>query len=841
MNQLPVSAVLPELSNALRRHTGAVLAAPPGAGKTTAVPLALLSEPWLSGRRIVMLEPRRIAARTAACYMAESLGERVGETIGYRIRHETRSGPGTRIEVVTEGVLTRMLQQDPALENVGLVIFDEFHERNLHADLGLALCLHAQSLLRDDLRILVMSATLEAEPVAALLGDAPVIRSEGRAFPVETRYRPRKRDERLEEAVVRAVEEALASEPGGMLVFLPGEREIRRVQALLAERLASAGVRIVPLYGQLPQADQDRALAPAARGERKIVLSTPIAETSLTVDGVRIVIDSGFMRVPRFSPRTGMTRLETVPVSKANADQRRGRAGRREPGVCYRLWSEEEEQRLAPYAQPEIMQADLAPLALELAAWGAEPEELLWPDPPPAAAYRQAKELLREFGALDERGAITPHGRRMAALGAHPRLAHMMLKAVPLGLSELACETAALLGGRDLLRGGSASPQADFRLRLDALRREDGAVAAADAAARKQALAEAEAWRRALTALSPAAPQSAKAWADGADACGLLLAFAYPDRIGQRRERGRFLLSGGRGARCADSDALAGEEYLVAAELDDQQPESRIFLAAPVKRTELAQYCADMIQSETTVEWDRPAQSVRAWHRERLGALVLKEVPHHAPDSEDLANALLTGIRTEGIGILPWTVHAKRLRQRVEFMRRIDPNRWPDWSDAGLTASMERWLLPHLSGLKSRDDLQTLHLKEILESMLGWEARKELDALAPPHIEVPSGSRLPIDYSDPESPVLAVRLQEMFGLADTPRIANGTVPLTLHLLSPAHRPVQITRDLASFWKHAYFEVKKDLKGRYPKHAWPDDPLHAAPTKASKSSVRSGNR
>lgn len=822
-DKLPVDSVLPAVKQALREHSGAVLVASPGAGKTTRVPLAMLAESWLAGQRILMLEPRRLAARAAARYMAASLGESVGETVGYRVRMDTRIGPHTRIEVITEGVLTRMLQTDPSLEGVGLVIFDEFHERSLHADLGLALCLQSQTVLRDDLRLLVMSATLEAEPVAAMLGDAPVIESVGRSFPVETRYARRKPDGPIEPAVASTVLEALRAHEGDVLAFLPGAAEIRRTQALLVQAGAGGAVRIAPLHGSLTQEEQDRAIEPGKPGERKVVLATSIAETSLTVEGVTIVVDCGLMRVPRFSPRTGMTRLATVPVSRASADQRRGRAGRLAPGVCYRLWSEAEERSLAPRSEPEIAQADLAPLALELAAWGAaDPAGLAWLDAPPAVAYAQARELLAQLGAFDAAGALTPHGRAMAALGLHPRLAHMLLAAEPLGLGTLACELAALLGERDVLRGSAAG--ADMRLRVQALRSRGGQASAADPAALRRIRSEAEQLRREL----PQAAARQSEWAEEADACGLLLAFAYPDRIAQRRGGGRFLLSNGRGAEFGADQPLAASAYVVAAELDDLGPDGRIYLAAPIRPDELERHFAGQIATRTMIAWDRDAQAVRGRKREQLGALILKEEPLTKPEPEAVTAALLAGIAEEGIGLLPWTKGARQLQERLCFMHRHEPG-WPDCSDEALTATLVDWLAPHVYGMKSRSELQRVNVAAALEGMLSWPERQRLDAEAPTHIAVPSGSRIPVIYSDPEAPVLAVRLQELFGLDRTPRIAGGRVPLLMHLLSPAQRPVQVTRDLASFWSGAYFEVKKDLKGRYPKHYWPDDPTSAVPT------------
>jgi ATP-dependent helicase HrpB len=829
MTDLPIEDILPALKNVLGSGSSAVLQAPPGAGKTTRVPLALLDEPWLADSAIVMLEPRRLAARAAAHRMASMLGEKVGGTVGYRMRMDTKVGAGTRIVVVTEGVLTRMLQSDPALEGVGLVIFDEFHERNLQADLGLALSLQSRSLLRNELRLLVMSATLDGKGVAALLEDAPIITSVGRSHPVETRYRQRSHDERIEPAVIAAVLDSLANEKGDILVFLPGAAEIGRVERSLGEAELPRNVTIAPLYGNLPQEAQDRAIEPSTEGMRKVVLATSIAETSLTIEGVRIVIDSGVMRVPRFSPRSGMTRLETVRVSQASADQRRGRAGRLGPGICYRLWSEHD--HLIPHGSPEILEADLAPLALDLAEWGiADPSELSWLDSPPEGAFSQARELLTELGALDAAGGITPHGRRMASLSLHPRLSHMILKADPLGLGGLACEIAALLAERDIFRSDGRKLDADLRLRLEALRdmkhgeRSDHPYLRGhqlDRTASRRVLAEADHWKRRL---------KISGGDEEIEACGLLLAFAYPDRIAQARpgQPGRFLLRNGQGAFFSEHQLLSETSWLIVAELDGQRRESRIFLAAPVTLEQIEEQYAGQIQREKLITWDGEARGVRARERERLGAILLRDAPLHDPDPEAVAEAVIEGIEQEGVEILPWSKGARAVQQRVIFIHRIDPS-WPDLSDEALGGTLRDWLAPHLQGMRSREDLQSLDLASILQGMLSWEKRSALENLAPTHLTVPSGSRIPIDYSNPEIPVVAVRLQEMFGLTETPRIARGMVPLTLHLLSPAGRPVQVTRDLANFWRSTYFEVKKDLKGRYPKHYWPDDPMQGVPT------------
>lgn len=836
MIALPIDEILPELIEKLRTHTRAVLVAAPGAGKTTRVPLALRDEPWLAGRRILMLEPRRLAARSSARYMAAALGEQVGQTVGYRVKMDAKVGPSTRIEVITEGVLTRMLQADPGLEDVGLILFDEFHERSLHADLGLALSLQSQSLFREDLRLVVMSATLDATSVAAMMGNAPVIVSEGRVFPVETRYLTRPMQGRLETNIVQLILQALSEEAGDMLVFLPGAGEIRRVETLLRESGLPSTTVIAPLYGALPQEMQDAAIQPGTSGERKIVLATSIAETSLTVEGVRMVIDSGLMRVPRFSPRTGMTRLETIQVSRASADQRRGRAGRLTPGVCYRMWTLQEDRVLTAHTAPEIREADLTPLALELAAWGVnDPAELSWLDEPPKAALEHAHELLAQLGALDRDKRITSHGRQLAEMGLHPRLGHMIRKAKERGLTGMACELAALLGERDFLRGRKAAQDVDLRLRIETLR----SVATREGTGLPEHAEYAEVDEGACRRIWQEAAQLKQTWGVGPqkegaeqsaslDAIGSLLAQAYPDRIGQRRGSGKYLLRNGRGAAFASDHPLAYAPYIVAAQLDDQGSDSRIMLAASISETELEGVCAEQMEEETAVWWEKASQSVRARKRTRLGALILRETSVAQANQEDVAAALLAGIASEGLGLLPWNRHARQLQERLLFMHRLD-DAWPDVSDDALIETLREWLGPHAHGCKSREDLSRLSLTAILESMLSWNQKRELEEHAPTHWVVPSGSRIPIDYTDPEAPILAVRLQELFGWKETPRIGRGRIPLTLHLLSPAHRPVQVTRDLASFWQNAYFEVKKDLKGRYPKHYWPDDPLQAIPT------------
>ncbi|MEJ2346776.1 MAG: ATP-dependent helicase HrpB [Gammaproteobacteria bacterium] len=823
---LPVDGILDPLCDALETVGAAVVQAPPGAGKTTRVPLALLDARWRQGGRIVMLEPRRLAARAAARHMAALLGEAVGETVGYRVRLDTRVGPHTRIEVVTEGVLTRLLQRDPGLEGVAAVIFDECHERNLQADLGLALCLESRAALRPDLRLLAMSATVDGTAAAELLGGAPVLVSEGRSHPVTVRHfaapaaaPPESRG--LAAAVAAAAVTALQEESGSLLVFLPGAREIRATAAALAARLPG-DVLLAPLYGDLGAEDQEAAIRPAPPGRRKVVLATNIAETSLTIDGIGVVIDAGLTRVSRFEPRSGMTRLVTVPVSQASAAQRCGRAGRTGPGACYRLWGAAHHRRLAPYNRAEILDADLAPLALELCQWGeADPARLSWLDRPPAAHLAQARDLLVLLGAVDDaNGRITVHGRRMAELALHPRLAHMVLKGIELGVGGLACALAALLSERDIVRG--ASRDADLRGRLELLRHGSGAEA--DPGAVRQVQRAAQQWRRQLEIPEPA-------WTDrDLRLTGVLLGFAYPDRIAQRRPGGdnRFLLANGRGAVFAGPDPLAASDYVVAAHLDAGGREARIFLAAPVTAAELLEHFGDRLQTTEFVRWDPREQAVSARSQERLGALVLSDEPLAAPDPDAVCRAMLDGVRALGLDALPWSKRLRAWQQRLVFLHRLQPQQWPDVSDPALLAGLDQWLAPFLGGVSRAGQLAKLDLGAALNALLPWERQRALDELAPTHVTVPSGSRIAIDYSGDE-PVLAVRLQEMFGTTDTPRIAGGSVPLLLHLLSPAGRPVQVTRSLASFWEHAYFEVKKDLKGRYPKHHWPDDPLQAEPT------------
>jgi ATP-dependent helicase HrpB len=841
VSRLPVVAVVPDLLRALSASSRAVLVAPPGAGKTTVVPLSLAAAGNLVGGRIVMLEPRRLAARAAAERMARLLGEPgPGGTVGFRVRGETRVGRGTRVEVVTEGVLTRMLQSDPSLAGVGLVIFDEFHERSLHADIGLALSLQARSLLRPDLKILVMSATLDAVRVAGLLDGAPVVASEGRTHPVETRWRRAPVGDRVETALAATVMRALAEDEGDLLVFLPGAGEIRRVARRLGELGPGPGVTVHPLFGDLDRGEQDAAIAPGRPGERKVVLATSIAETSLTIEGVRVVIDSGLTRVSRFDPGTGMSRLVTVRVTRDAADQRRGRAGREGAGVCYRLWTRAEERGLVPERQPEILAADLAPLALDLAAWGAAPDELRWLDPPPRGAYAQALELLRELEAVDDAGAITGHGRELARLGLHPRLGHMLRRGADLGLGDVACDVAAILSERDLLRGEGRAADADLRLRLELLRAADapsrGAGPVAGHSIDRGALArvrrESHRLRKLAAGRSPAGAAAQPGPDRGLDAVGVLAALAYPDRVGQRREgeRGRFLLRNGRGARFAEPQTLEGADWLVAADVEGRGTEARIFRAAALDRADLEEQFTGQVEERDEVFWEDTVGRVVARRRRALGALTLSEAPLEEPDPGAVGAAMLEGVRRAGLSALPWDRETRQLRDRLQFLHLLDPDHWPDTSDAALEATLEEWLLPFLGGARRLVDLRRVDLMEALPGRVAWADRRRLDDLAPDRVQVPSGSRIRVDYSDPEAPALAVRLQEVFGLSSTPTVGGGRVPLTMKLLSPAHRPVQVTRDLESFWRDGYFAVRKDLRGRYPKHYWPEDPLQAEATR-----------
>jgi ATP-dependent helicase HrpB len=829
MISLPIDAVLPALRQALTARDEAVLEAPPGAGKTTRVPLALLEETWLAGQSILMLEPRRLAARAAAERLAAELGEKVGETVGYRIRLESRVGPNTRIEVVTEGILTRRLQDDPALEGVGLLIFDEFHERSLDADLALALSLNGRELFREDqpLKILLMSATLEGERLSALLDDAPVVRSDGRMFPVTTQWgRPFQPGEFIEPRVVQTVLDALGNESGSLLVFLPGQAEIRRVNQQLAEALGERpDVLLCPLHGELDLSAQRAAIEPAPKGSRKVVLATNIAETSLTIDGVRVVVDAGLTRVPRFDPGSGMTRLDTQRISRASATQRAGRAGRLEPGVCYRLWSEAQHEQLAAYGTAEMLQADLAGLALQLARWGVEPGQLKWLDLPPAAAFAQARDLLQRLGALEDDGRLNAHGQSMAELPAHPRIAHLLLRGHALGLGDMACDVAALLGERDILRGAGADLHSRLAMLSGGQRGGQGAVNRVRQLSRQY---------RGYLRGKPTRPVGDP---DHSRWLGCLLALAYPDRVAQQRRPGgaEYRLANGRAAVFGEADALMKHGWLVVADLGSRQGqrEERIYLAADLDPNLFDGVLAEQVRVVDELDWDEREGVLRAERQRKVGELILGTAPLTGLDESARSRALVNLVRRKGLELLPWTPALRQWQARVALLRELDvqqhkESQWPDLSDAALLASLETWLQPYLANVSRLSHFSQLDLPSILRGILPWPLPQQLDELAPTHINVPSGSSVKLDYSE-IPPILAVRLQELFGLADTPRIAGGRQALKLHLLSPARRPVQVTQDLASFWRNTYQDVKKDLKGRYPKHYWPEDPLIAEPT------------
>jgi ATP-dependent helicase HrpB len=807
---LPIHEALPSLKSALAGSNVAVLVAPPGAGKTTIVPLALMDEPWTAGGKIIVLEPRRLAARAAAARMASTLGEAVGDQVGFRVRMQSKVSAATRVEVVTEGVFTSMILDDPSLEGVAAVLFDEFHERSLDADLGLALARDAQAVLRGDLRLLVMSATLDGARVAALLGDAPIVESHGRAYPVETRYLGRDPSARFEDQVAKAVRKALAEESGGVLVFVPGQGEIRRIEALLAERLAS-NVDIAPLYGALTPAEQDRAIAPTEAGRRKVVLATSIAETSLTLDSVRVVIDAGFARVPRYDPASGLTRLATVRVSRAAADQRRGRAGRTEPGVCYRLWDEAETRALIAFAAPEILESELSSFALDLALWGAwDAGSLAFLDPPPRAALAEARALLADLGALDAAGRITPHGRALSALSLPPRLAHMVLTAAKAGGGHRAALIAVVLTERGL--GGG---DVDLHERLARLASDRGQRA-------EDARALSARWAR-----------QAKARADGGGPSdGAMLLAAYPERLAKRRGgAGEFRLASGRGAYLDPSRSLAGAQWLVVAELGAGAAKDRILLAAALDEAELFAAVAHRIDVKDVVETDAGGR-FQAKRVERIGALVLSERAITIDDAV-IERALLNQALKQGVAALPWGEPAKGLRARIGFLRALHGDPWPDLSDEALAAQADTWLSGALIGIRSLAGLRPEALEAALRTLVPWDLQAKLDRLAPARFTAPTGSSVAIDYAAQGGPRVELRVQELFGLAVHPTLAEGRIPLTLALTSPARRPIQVTRDLPSFWGGSWAEVKKQMRGRYPRHPWPDDPLAAPPTTRAK--------
>ncbi len=837
MQTLPIHQVIPEIISTLNSSNRLVLQAPPGAGKTTAVPIALLEEVWLEDKQIIMLEPRRLATRNAAARMAELLGEKVGETVGYQIRADRCVGKKTKIIVVTEGILTRMLQGDPALEKTALIIFDEFHERNLHGDLALALSLQSQELLRDDLKIMVMSATLNTEAISKLLDNAPVITSEGRSFPVENIYlntkTPHPSPMQLSSLVSKTVGDVVRRESGSILIFLPGVKEIKNVASKLHETLKDDNVIISPLYGDMSKQAQDTAIRPSKEGKRKIVLATNIAETSLTIEGITVVIDSGLQRVSTFNSGSGMNRLHTVAISQDSATQRSGRAGRLSPGKCYRLWHEH--RQLAQHSVPEILTSDLTPMILELANWGvSELDELQWLDLPTASAVQHARDLLSDLGALDKR-TITKHGKAMLALGTHPRLAHMIIKAVNIGVGKDGCLIAALLSEKDIF-SGHARHAADLSQRVTALQ-EHHAGGHIDRGACKRVLTTASGFSKKLNASNTSQKNSA-------DMIGVLLGFAYPDRIAKCRDvkNSRYVLSGGKGAKLNIEDELFGEPYLVIADLDAAQTNARIYTAASISEAQIEKYFSGLIVTERQTKWNEVTERVEARERTKLGAIILGERPVQNINNSELSTALLGAIREKGLDALTWSKEALSLRQRVCFLNYCKENNsnvsnivgeLPDFSDRWLLEHMEVWLLPHLDGAKSFKACQKLSTYPMLLSLLTWEQQQHIDALAPAKLEVPSGSNITLNYEDPAVPVLAVRLQELFGMLETPLLINGAVTITMELLSPAHRPMQVTKDLKSFWENTYAEVKKELRGKYKRHYWPDDPFTAQATSKTK--------
>ncbi len=824
MNQpaLPVDRVLPDLVSAFEKSPNCILSADPGAGKTTRVPPSLLNSSWLAGKKIIMLEPRRIAARRAAEYIAATLGELAGETVGYRIRGESNVGKTTRIEIVTEGILTRMLQDDSALSGTGLVIFDEFHERSIHADLGLALTLNVQEHLRPELRILVMSATLDLPSLSAILGNASTITSSGRIFPVATHYLEHSRTGDIEPYVVSAIRTAIAQEEGDLLVFLPGQREIRKTESLLAGS-SLRDVVIHSLFGEATAERQQAALAPARSGTRKVILATSIAETSLTIDGVRVVIDSGLARSARFDPRRGMSGLVTTSVSQASADQRRGRAGRQAPGACYRLWAAAEQNSLPVFSQPEILVADLAPMALELARWGTpHGEGLRFIDPPPKAHLSQAQELLFRLGAIDEKRNLTKHGSILAELPLHPRFAHMLVRGKDLGLGALACDVAALLEERDVLRG---KPDMDIALhsRWQEVRTRRSGIGGSVDRVRAQA-----ARLRELIHVRDAAGQEEK--------LGILLALAYPERVAKRRgpATDTFQLAGGTGAILPKGSALWREAYLAIGDADGAGNDVKVFLAEPLKEADIREAFAGQLTMREDVNWNPREESVTAKSVTCFGALELSAKPF-TPTADVLLPLMISGIREMGLNALPWSAGAVALLSRSEWLRSsgIAGAEWPDLSDEVLLATLESWLGPFLDGFSRRAHLARLDMVKILEACFSYDQRRRLDTLAPTHLTVPTGSKIPVEYAPNSPPILAVRLQEMFGQTDTPSVCGGAVKVLLHLLSPARRPLAVTQDLPSFWKNAYPGVRKDMRGRYPKHYWPENPQEAEPTKRTK--------
>jgi ATP-dependent helicase HrpB len=820
---LPIHEVLPRLLDSLAESCTVILAAPPGAGKTTVVPLALREAPWVKGKKIIILEPRRLAARRAAEFMAGTLGETVGDSVGYRIRGEARVGRSTQVEVVTEGILTRLLQSDPGLENIGAIVFDEFHERSIHADLGLALSRDVQTHLRKDLRILIMSATLPSEELSARLDGAPVVSSQGKQHSVTTRYLDRQPTGAVERNVVDGIMSGLRIPEGDVLVFLPGQREIRRVESLLGDRLHDGRVRIVPLFGELPFDQQQDALRPAGAGIRKVILATSIAETSLTIDGVRIVVDSGLARSARFDPRRGMTGLVTGPVSVATADQRRGRAGRQGPGVCFRIWSEAQHSTLPAFPRPEIMTADLASFLLECSCWGApEGEGLHFLDRPPSAHLRQARSLLVLIGAIDDRGRATAHGKFLVQFPLHPRLAHMIFRGKEHGIGPLACEVAALLEfGIGLMKRKDPNP--DLHSQIAALR----SGVSTEPVIRQRI-------EREIDRLRTLAGISGEERAAGDP--GQLLALAYPDRIARRRPGGKatYLMVNGAGASLPSGAPLARHEFLAIGDADGQSTDARIYLGSPLSKQQIRDlFHGEIIRAEE-IYWDPARECVVARVAEKLGEVVIDEKPL-PPSDVRISRAMAEGVKGLGLSVLPWETSSEELRLRSEWARTsgLVPEGWPDLGDEALLAGIFDWLTPFLSGVTKRSQLDRLEMSDIVKSFFRHDQRILLDTIAPATVRVPTGSNIRLVYSPGSIPVLSVRLQEMFGQVETPRVGGGKIPVVVHLLSPAQRPLAVTQDLRNFWRSVYPEVRKEMRGRYPRHIWPEDPLSAAPTRRTR--------
>jgi ATP-dependent helicase HrpB len=865
MSKLPINDVLPQIQDTLGRHSRVVLQAPPGAGKTTMVPIALLDQPWLQNRQIIMLEPRRLAARNAATRMAFLLNEKVGQSVGYQIRQDSCFSKQTKILVVTEGILTRKLQADPELKSAALVIFDEFHERSLHADLSLALCLQSQQIIREDLKILVMSATLNTSAIADLLDGAPIIQSEGRSFPVEVRYLDTQitssDNQQLIKSLLNTVKQVIRDHDSSCLVFLPGVKEINQLFTAIRQYLDAESIDdilLAPLHGSLDKQQQDQAISPAPENTRKIVLATNIAETSLTIDGIGCVIDSGLERILVHDPSSAMNRLTTRSISQDSAEQRSGRAGRLSAGVCYRLWTAQQQQRLIKHSLAEIMHSDLSTLVLELANWGvSEVDELHWLDTPPASAIEQAKALLQRLDAIDDSGKISSHGRDMLQLTTHPRLAHMLLNATELGQPYLACLIASVLTEKDIYRPG-AEKSYDIHDRIDVLQasgssRNEHEHGIDQQQCRRIKQSADELYKRLKRSARKQHKNRSATSADSVeiseDLTGVLLAFAYPERIAKRRNSNdsRYVMSNGKGASIPAHLQHHLYEYLVVASLDAKQREASIYLAAEITASQLQDYFADHVKHSEEMKWNESLQRVEAKRTASIGKLILQQKIVPPQDREALQQCLLRAIQDTGLQVLNWSPQASNLKQRVQFInhsigndevlkKQLGELELPDFSDVALLRTMNEWLLPYLSDENSFKQCQKLELSKLLFNQLSWEQQQLIERLAPEKIVVPSGSAIRIDYTDPQTPVLAVRLQELFGLYETPTLLDGHCKLMMHLLSPARRPMQVTQDLNSFWKTAYHEVKKELRGKYKRHYWPDDPLTAQATSKTKKQM-----